>query len=74
MMGRAPTLEPLPSYGAICFAFYGGAPAPGAPMVPTPLRILRFSHKIVKTVKNDFFLVDTALIQYWQELLPMHLD
>ena len=37
-MGRVPILESLPSYATVCVAFYGGVLAPGAPMVPTPLK------------------------------------
>ena len=34
-VGRAPSLESLPSKFLICLAFYRGALAPGAPVVPT---------------------------------------
>ena len=37
-MEKAPALDPMPLYEPCMVAFYRGAPAPGAPVVPTPLR------------------------------------
>ena len=36
-MEKAPALDPMPLYESCMVAFYRGAPAPGAPVVPTPL-------------------------------------
>ena len=36
-MEKAPALDPMPPYEPCMVAFYRGAPAPGAPVVPTPL-------------------------------------
>ena len=41
-MEKAPALEPslpIPLYESCMVAFYRGWPAPGAPMVPTPLSL-----------------------------------
>ena len=36
-MEKALALDPIPLYESCMVAFYRGAPAPGAPMVPMPL-------------------------------------
>ena len=36
-MEKAPALDTMPLYEFCMVAFYRGAPAPGAPVVPTPL-------------------------------------
>ena len=36
-MEKAPALDPMPPYEPCMVVFYRGAPAPGAPVVPTPL-------------------------------------
>ena len=36
-MEKAPALDPMPLYESCMVTFYRGAPAPGAPVVPTPL-------------------------------------
>ena len=56
-MGRAPSLEPLPSYATVCLAFYGGAPAPGAPVVPMPLLLVSLS--------SDLFPAASDVLHHW---------
>ena len=49
-MEKDPALDPMamPLYESCMVAFYRGAPAPGAPVVPTPL--INQSHHICKVV------------------------
>ena len=38
-MEKAPAMDPMALYESCMVAFYRGAPAPGAPVVPTPLLV-----------------------------------
>ena len=44
-MEKAPALDPMPLYESCMVTFYRGAPAPGAPVVPTPLNITALNQR-----------------------------
>ena len=55
-MEKAPALDPMQLYEFCMVAFYRGAPAPGAPVVPTPLRYIELhSFESSKVHQITFF-------------------
>ena len=69
-MEKAPALDPMamPLYESCIVAFYRGAPAPGAPVVPTPL----ITNMQVSISNSKHNVTQIIIITKWAVTITVH--